>query len=255
MQKISSNNFNKRPKNAVIDTIIIHYTFIDFKQTVRAFGNDKAKVSSHYVIDKNGKIYSCIEDKDRAWHAGVSYWAGKENINDNSIGIELVNNGQEIYPLTQLDSLIELCKDLQQKYPTIKQRNILGHSDIAVGRKIDPGELFEWKYLADHEIGMFPKDIFIEKNHKIATIGDKNNIVKDIQQQLSNFGYKVNIDGDYGPKTAAIVTSFKTHYCPKYINFIWDAYADSAIKQMQEVSGFRDEELALWQDLSTFDIL
>ena len=121
------------------------------RESLIRLSEPKSKVSSHFVINRNGKIYRLLQDHQIAWHAGKSCWGKYRDINKNSIGIELVNKGHQFgytnFKKEQLSSLIKICKNLIKKYK-IKKENIVGHSDIAPLRKIDPGEKFPWKQLA-----------------------------------------------------------------------------------------------------------
>jgi hypothetical protein len=141
---LKSNNFGARPKDAEIKYIVIHYTEIDFESTVKLFTNSKSHVSAHYVINDNGDVIHMIDEENRAWHAGISAYKDYININDVSIGIELVNNGKSLFPQVQINSLKCLVKYLQEKY-YISDYAILSHSEIAIGRKIDPGIYFPWR--------------------------------------------------------------------------------------------------------------
>ena len=145
-KKIKSPNYSK-----IIDRhikyIIIHYTGMkNQKVAIKRLQSKVAKVSVHYVLSKKGRVYRMVNDKHIAWHAGISKWGKDINLNSNSIGIELVNNGKEEYPKKQINKLVLLIKYLKKKY-NIKKKNVLGHSHIAPQRKIDPGPLFPWKYL------------------------------------------------------------------------------------------------------------
>ena len=134
--------------------------------------NPKSKVSSHYLINKNGKVYRLVQDNRIAWHAGKSCWGKYKNLNKNSIGIELINKGHQFgytnFKKKQLLSLIKICKSLITKYK-IKRRNVVGHSDVAPIRKIDPGEKFPWKELAIKKIGIWHqfKPSFLKKFRKL----------------------------------------------------------------------------------------
>lgn len=151
-----SPNYNTRPDNTLIDTIIIHYT--DFKtidESIECLTNPATEVSAHFLIDRDGSIYQLVHPKFRAWHAGVSHWCGTDNLNHNSIGIELQNEGKkyfdihnawEPYPSEQMYALGSLIHALQEYYP-IKDDLILGHNQIAPTRKIDPGPHFSWDML------------------------------------------------------------------------------------------------------------
>ena len=144
-----SPNFDKRPKGVKINSIIIHYTGMKtLNQAYKRLCDKKSKVSSHYLIGRDGRIMNLVDEKNRAWHAGISHWKGIDNLNDTSIGIELENPGHEFgyipYSKKQMKSLIFLCKKINKKYQ-IHPEWVLGHSDIAPKRKKDPGEKFNWK--------------------------------------------------------------------------------------------------------------
>jgi len=146
-KKVRSNNFEISNKRK-IKYIIIHYTGMkNQKLAIKRLQSKVAKVSTHYVISKRGKIFQMVEDQNIAWHAGKSRWNGDINLNLKSLGIELVNNGLEKYPQKQMNSLVFLIKYLKNKHK-IDKKHVLGHSHIAPDRKIDPGPLFPWFFLA-----------------------------------------------------------------------------------------------------------
>ena len=140
---LSSKNF-EIINNRIIKYIIIHYTGMQNQsKAIRRLQSRVAKVSCHYLISKKGKIYRLVKDKNVAWHAGKSRWENDVNLNSKSIGIELVNKGNESYPSNQLKTLLHLLKFLKKKYK-INSKYILGHEDIAPKRKKDPGPKFPW---------------------------------------------------------------------------------------------------------------
>ena len=146
-----SPNFNKRPRGTKINSIVIHYTGMKtFNEAYKKLCDKKSKVSSHYLIDRDGKVINLVDEKDRAWHAGKSHWKGIDNLNNNSIGIELENPGHEFgyvsFSKKQMTALVLLCKKIKNKY-NIKADWVLGHSDIAPNRKLDPGEKFNWNII------------------------------------------------------------------------------------------------------------
>jgi len=155
---IKSPNYSiKKFSKKNIKFIIIHYTGMQSERvSIERLTNKKSKVSSHYLISREGKITKMVDEKNIAWHAGKSKWKNFINLNNQSIGIELVNKGRQFgyedFSQKQILKLVLLCKTLIKKYK-IKKTNILGHSDIAPLRKIDPGEKFPWKYLAKKTIG------------------------------------------------------------------------------------------------------
>jgi len=196
MKTIRLPYFNER--NAKIDSIIIHCLAYDVENAVESFKQNE--VSPHYLIDERGKVYHFVDDKKRAWHAGKSFWQGKTDLNDCSIGIELCSKsfGQEAYPLGQMKALISLCQRLKRKYH-IKKERILGHSDISPLRKADPGKAFPWAYLARHNLGVW----YDVRN---AAKFEENNLA----MLLENIGYDVS-------DMKAAKTAFVRHYMGKCV--------------------------------------
>lgn len=196
-----SPNFNERPENTKIDTIVIHYTEKkdDITWHLEAL---ELKVSAHYLINREGKIFSVVPDHLRAFHAGKSFWRGREKVNDFSIGIELDNNGKEKFSSSLMKSLISLCNELTQKHP-IDPHNIIGHSDVAPGRKSDPGRLFDWRLLAENGIGLMPKNL-------VPTTVIPN--IEAVQKMLSEYGYKIEVTGVLDQKTLDVMKAFNEHF-------------------------------------------
>ena len=143
-------NYNERPDKTKIDTIIIHHTapFPSLTRVGYFFQDINSRVSAHYTVGKEGLIIQSVDDNDRAWHAGASSWLGKYNVNDYSIGIEILNDGDSKDPFTepQYDSLSQLVAYLMKTYDVSISR-VIGHRDIGIpmGRKIDPADNFDWK--------------------------------------------------------------------------------------------------------------
>ena len=190
-----------------------------FDESARRLCDPDAGVSCHYLIDLNGKVYQLVEDKKRAWHAGISYWKGKSSINNNSIGIELVDTntkGKRIkkFPKAHMESLICLLKILIKRYK-IPNHNIVAHSDIAPDRKDDPGEHFDWSLLASHKIGKY-HNINTNKERDSNLICSKSSAVriKELQRTLKAQGYKIKITGKFDDQTKKVVTAFRRHFNP-----------------------------------------
>ena len=145
---------------AAVDMLVLHYTGMESAAAALArLCDPRARVSAHYAIDEGGAVYVMVPEERRAWHAGISYWAGARDINARSIGIELVNPGHEFgyraFPDGQIASLIALSRDILMRH-AIPSWRVLGHSDVAPARKDDPGELFPWACLAGEGIGLWP---------------------------------------------------------------------------------------------------
>jgi N-acetylmuramoyl-L-alanine amidase len=153
-----SPNCEPRPAGVVIDTLVLHYTGMETADAARARLIDPAaKVSAHYLVDEDGGVELLVPEEMRAWHAGISSWRGETNLNDRSIGIELVNPGHEFgyrdFPAKQIAALEDLARGILARHP-IPPRNVVAHSDIAPTRKQDPGERFPWVKLARFGIGL-----------------------------------------------------------------------------------------------------
>ena len=222
---IYSPNFNRKKKlKNSIKIIVIHYTGMQSeRESIIRLCNPKSKVSSHFLINQNGKVYRLVQDNQIAWHAGKSCWGNYKNLNKNSIGIELVNKGHRFgytnFRKKQLLSLTRICKSLIKKYK-IKKKNIVGHSDIAPLRKIDPGEKFPWKQLAKKNIGIWHdcKPNFLRKYRKIK-ISTKKDKVKFVKN-LNNIGYCFSVKKkSFFFKT---VNAFQRHYRKELVNGLLD---------------------------------
>ena len=216
--RLFSPNFDKRKraKNS-IKSIIIHYTGMQSeRESIARLCNLKSKVSSHFVINQNGKVYRLVQDNQIAWHAGKSCWGKYKNLNKNSIGIELVNKGHQFgytnFKRKQISSLIKICKSLIIKYK-INNKNIIGHSDIAPLRKKDPGEKFPWKKLADNKIGVWHnyKPSFLRKYRNIQIFEKKYKI--QFIKNLNKIGYCFPTT-----KKNFLVKAFQRHYRQELVN-------------------------------------
>ena len=216
-----SPNFSKKERSdKSIKMIIIHYTGMQSeRESLIRLCNPKSKVSSHFFIKRNGKVYRLVQDNEIAWHAGKSCWGKYNNLNKSSIGIELANKGHRFgytnFRKKQLSSLIKICKSLIKKYK-IKKRNVVGHSDVAPLRKIDPGEKFPWKQLAKNRIGIWhgckPDLLRKLRRIKVLTKQDKIQFVKN----LNNIGYCFPIKKKYF--FTKILKAFQRHYRKELIN-------------------------------------
>ncbi len=217
ISKYYSPNYDKKARSSKsITLIIIHYTGMQSeRESIKKLVNSKSKVSCHYLINRKGKIFNMVNDQNIAWHAGKSMWQKYSNLNKNSIGIELVNRGHKYgyqnFTRKQINALVKLCKKLKRKY-RIKNRFILGHSDIAPVRKIDPGEKFPWNYLCSKGIGIYPNKIKQIKTQK------KANNFKGFFNNLNEIGYRY-LKGKFRKK---IIKNFQRRYRQKKVDGILD---------------------------------
>jgi len=158
---MKSPNFQPRPAGTKIDMLVIHYTGMQSAgAALERLCDPAAEVSAHYLIDEAGEVFALVDEENRAWHAGVSSWRGSGGVNSRSIGIELVNPGHEFgyrpFPAAQMTALADLAQGIVARWQ-IPARNVVGHSDVAPRRKQDPGELFDWYWLAQRGIGLWPR--------------------------------------------------------------------------------------------------
>ena len=211
-----SPNFSKKKRTAKdIKFIIIHYTGMQSEiESINRLTDVKSKVSCHYLINRKGQIIKMVEDINIAWHAGKSKWKNFTSLNNNSIGIELVNKGHKFgyqnFKKKQINSLLKLCKKLKTKYK-IKNENFLGHSDIAPLRKIDPGEKFPWKKMSENNIGKWYKK-------KIPLIKPTNRPIEKIFfKNLKLIGYRYFRLEKRSTKDKKIIKSFQQHYLPNNV--------------------------------------
>lgn len=193
--------FNVRQKNK-IDTIVIHAAAQKGVDELIGILEER-ELSSHYVIGCDGEIIKLVDEKNRAWHAGAGTWNGERDINSNSIGIELCNGlfGEEKYPKVQMEALKELCLDIMDRYD-IKKNNVIGHLDMAPNRKIDPGLMMDWKYLAKNGVGIW-YDI---NDVKPLDIENLENVFNDI-----GYGCENMINTQW---------AFLRHYNPRLYRFL-----------------------------------
>jgi N-acetylmuramoyl-L-alanine amidase len=211
-----SPNFSKKKRKIKdIKFVILHYTGMQSEiESINRLKNPRFKVSCHYLINRKGKIIQMVKDRNIAWHAGKSKWKNFKNLNQCSIGIELVNRGHKFgyqeYSKNQINSLLKLCKDLKKKY-SIKKENFLGHSDIAPLRKIDPGEKFPWKKLSKYNFGRWYKETKQIKN------SIKKKTENNFYNNLKKIGYRYFSNSKKSSKNKKIIKSFQQHYLPNNV--------------------------------------
>ena len=212
---LSLNHSKKTRFKREIKFVIIHYTGMQSEiESIKRLKNPKYKVSCHYLINRKGKIIQMVNDKNIAWHAGKSKWKKYINLNNNSLGIELVNKGHQFgyqnFSTKQINSLIKLCKKLKKEY-FIKKENFLGHSDIAPLRKIDPGEKFPWKMLNYHNLGKW----YIENKFKCNFNPKQTEIL--FYKNLLKLGFRYFSIKKRKSSDKKIIKSFQQHYLPDQI--------------------------------------
>ena len=219
---IKSPNYIIRKNNEKsIKFLVIHYTGMQSERvSIDRLISKKSKVSSHYLINRKGEAIKMVDDKNIAWHAGKSKWKNFVNLNNQSIGIELVNKGHQFgyenFSKKQILKLVLLCKNLINKYK-IKKNNILGHSDIAPLRKVDPGEKFPWKYLSKKKIGYW-YNVSKLKNHNFNSV----NLRKLFFKNLHKIGYRYFDIKKPFRKDLKVVKAFQRKFRQNKVNGLID---------------------------------
>lgn len=222
-----SPNQDARAHGVKPDLLVLHYTGMrTAAEALARLCDPGAKVSAHYTVDEDGTIYAHVPEDRRAWHAGVSFWAGVSNVNDCSLGIELVNPGHEFgyRPFTdaQIEALIDLVADIRARHPIAAQR-IVGHSDVAPARKQDPGEFFPWRQLADYGIGLWPET---SSRHLRGALVDG----------LAQFGYGTPPFVDWPLENT--ITAFQRRFRPAQLTGQWDYECGRLLESLLMGAGF-----------------
>lgn len=233
------------------DLVLLHYTGMPAgggvsagERAIRWLTNPASEVSAHYVVAEDGRITQLVPESRRAWHAGRSSWAGESDINSASIGIEIANPGHwwdlaatpdrdparpvEVhpgyhdFPDVQISAVIELCRDISARH-RIRPERVIGHSDVAPGRKRDPGERFPWDRLAEAGLGVtvVPEPISDGQGRDLA-LGETSAPVASMQALFARLGYGIAVDGCFGPTTRDVVEAFQRHWRRERVDGIAD---------------------------------
>jgi N-acetylmuramoyl-L-alanine amidase len=230
-----SPNFGQRRDFPQPEMILLHYTGMETGQGAEdRLCSPESEVSSHYLVHEDGRIVQMVREQDRAWHAGKSFWKGVTDINSQSVGIEIVNPGHALgyppFPRRQINAVIELCRGIVGRLQ-IRPEMVLGHSDVAVGRKIDPGEKFPWAVLARAGVGHFVAPARHRKGPLLGR-GDDGEAVEKLQKMLRDYGYGIDVSGNYDASTEAVVAAFQRHFRPAKVNGIADFATDETLRRL-----------------------
>jgi len=220
-----SPNFGPRREGLSADCLILHYTGMETGEGAEHWlCAPESEVSSHYLVHEDGRIVQMVREADRAWHAGRSSWNGRTDMNSCSIGIEIVNPGHFLgypdFPAVQIDAVLDLCEGICVRNGIVPER-VLAHSDIAPGRKIDPGEKFPWDVLAARGIGHYvtPSPI---AGGRFLSVGDRGEPVEALQSMLALYGYGIGISGIFDGATEQVVSAFQRHFRPQKVDGVAD---------------------------------
>lgn len=245
--KVVKNYFPSVAQNYRQKYLILHYTAIGTDKSIMIL--TERGVSAHYLVNdlEDNEIYQLVDENKRAYHAGVSVWRNDKNLNDNSIGIEIVNLGFTVdttgkkifvpYNETQLKKVFQLVKDIADRYQ-IPPTNILGHSDVAPTRKQDPGPLFPWKKLYDeYNVGMWydyatMKNIMNTSERNFQSESKKSTFIFKIQSDLQNLGYDINPSGSWNADNSKVVEAFQFHFRPENYDGVVDVVTYSILQAL-----------------------
>ncbi len=243
-QSVSSYSVNTdheaTSQSSRVRQLVIHYTSSPFEDALKTL--TQGEVSSHYLITdaSQPEIYRLVDDNRRAWHAGLSEWHGQPDINTSSIGIELVNAGRlspnewASYTPAQIDALIALLQDLVLQH-NISPENIVGHSDIAPQRKVDPGPLFPWEQLAQAGLGIwFDPATAQHFGDYYAAEGLPSAL--DTQVLLQNLGYSISTDGRWDQASRNVLIAFQMRYRPALYDGMLDPETAGILRALQPTS-------------------
>lgn len=230
-----SPNREARVGGRVPDMLVLHYTGM---QTCEAaldwLTREESRVSCHYLIDEEGRIAQLVAEEERAWHAGQSLWAGEMDLNSCSIGIEIHNPGHDFdypdFPDVQMQAVEALCRDILARR-RIPPDRVLAHSDIAPGRKRDPGEKFDWCRLGRAGIGLWVEPAPLGEDAGLG-VGDENDAVAALQAKLIEYGYGAEPTGTFGRGLEQVVQAFQRHFRPERVDGRADASTCETLRRL-----------------------
>ncbi|HEY9219249.1 MAG TPA: N-acetylmuramoyl-L-alanine amidase [Phenylobacterium sp.] len=232
-----SPNFDAR--TAPPSILVLHYTGMETGEAALArLRSEEASVSSHYLVEEDGRVFRLVEEERRAWHAGASFWRGERNVNAASIGIEIVNPGHEFgyrpFPEPQVASVIQLVAQIRERWK-IEDRDIVGHSDVAPARKIDPGELFPWKRLAEAGHGLWVEPP-AAPGASLAE-GEEGAGVFALQAGLTRLGYDCAPSGKFDAETKTVISAFQRHWRPERFDGVADGETRARLIALLRAAG------------------
>lgn len=226
------------------DLIVLHYTGMSSAaKAIDWLSRPESKVSAHYVVDVDGRITQLVAEAMRAWHAGVSVWHGETDINSLSIGIEIQNpghaDGYHDFPTEQMRAVAELCRDIGARHG-VQPARVLAHSDIAPSRKIDPGEKFNWAWLAAEGIGHWVEPVAVDATDAGLGCGASGSRVAEMQGLLREYGYgcagvvsetRFQL-GILDQPTEVVIKAFQRHFRPARVDGHIDASTFVTLKNL-----------------------
>ncbi len=236
-----SPNVEPRRAGFVPSMLILHYTGLPtLERALDVLSRVDCKVSCHYVVDEDGRITQMVAEKMRAWHAGVASWGGETDINSASIGIEIHNpghaGGYPDFPPAQMRAVAELARDICRRHGIPGER-VLAHSDVAPQRKIDPGEKFDWAWLARQGVGHWVEPAPLDPDDAGSEPGTVGPRVAEVQRMLAAYGYGITTSGELDRETEFVVRAFQRHFRPARVDGRIDRSTAETIERL--VDGLR----------------
>ena len=230
-----SPNCEPRRDGRTPDMLILHYTGMESADSALDWlTREDTQVSAHYLVDEEGHITQMVAESERAWHAGQSTWAGETDLNSCSIGIEIHNPGHDFdypaFPDAQMRAVESLCLDVLSRH-AIPPHRVLAHSDIAPGRKQDPGEKFDWARLAQAGIGLWVEPAPLSDDAGLG-LGDESEAVTAFQRSLQDYGYGVEVTSTYGKGLEKVVEAFQMHFRPERVDGRADQSTQTTLKRL-----------------------
>lgn len=228
---------NIEPRRGMAPSILLlHYTGLPtVERAIDVLSRTDCKVSCHYVVDLDGRITQMVAESERAWHAGVSSWQGETDINSASIGIEIHNVGHHAgypdFPPEQMQSVLRLCQNIVRRHRILRE-NVLAHSDVAPGRKADPGEKFDWRLLARHGVGLWVEPAAVDVDDDSLGVGAEGRRVERLQQKLSSYGYGVPLHGKLDEATSIVIAAFQRHFRPARVDGRLDVSTEETLLRL-----------------------
>ncbi len=237
-------NAERRRGGAKPSLLIMHYTgMMSAEKAVSWLARKESNVSCHYVIDEAGRIIQLVPEALRAWHAGTSFWRGETDINSHSIGIEIHNPGHEYgYPPflpAQMRSVIALAKDIVRRN-RMGRESVLAHSDIAPERKIDPGEKFDWRALAEAGVGLWVRASPVRDDDKGFEVSDEHPRIAAAQRLLAAYGYDTSPSGIIDAKTYRVIRAFQLHFRPRRADGRLDRSTERTLQRLLLAAGRKE---------------
>ena len=232
-----SPNFDSR--RVPPDMVVLHYTgMVDGPAALQRLRDPAAKVSAHWLVEEDGRVFSLVAEERRAWHAGVSSWRGERDVNAVSIGVEIVNPGHEHgyrpFPPAQVEAVVTLLGAIRGRW-TVPDARILAHSDVAPARKQDPGELFPWAELARRGHGLWVEP-GASPGGPLAE-GEEGVGVFALQAGLTRLGYDLPPSGRFDADTATVVRAFQRHWRPARVDGVADGETRARLMALLRLPG------------------